>query len=115
MKIIKLILICDISCSFTLHLIIEPYALHRYTELDDQGAIASERSDSLQLKVIYQKYPQGRVNSGEYTVGQDVELSVSFELYPKPEESPVYWVVRDQNGDEQQIQTGQNMYSYKYI
>lgn len=62
----------------------------------------------LTINVIHQKWPPQPYNAGEFVVGDQVSLTVPFELYPAPESSYLTWKVTDKSNQITELKPGEN-------
>lgn len=88
----------------------------RYKQMDDFGEIIHEAdSDELKFIIELSKFPQSPFQAGQHRVGQPVEFSFEFELYPDPNPNDVLWVVQGTNQDDiQKFKPGESDKSKKY-
>ena len=71
----------DLTCKFVLQ--------------NESGEIVSEAEDVLNVRVSYAKFPQDKIDAGEYSEGSPVELAVEFGMYPQPDENDLLWLIED--------------------
>ena len=96
MSVLKLL---EISCHCVFHVAL------RYRYLD--GATGEALQETfLTINVIHQKWPPQPYNAGEFVVGDQVSLTVPFELYPAPESSYLTWKVTDKSNQITELKPG---------
>lgn len=70
----------------------------KYIERDSNGNLLSQKEDEITLRIFKIDLPT-KINAGRYKKGEQVELSIEFQVFPKPDQESMFWVVRNMETD----------------